>query len=34
MRKKRDQQRTVEKSVGESKHRTRRKFSPEVKTLS
>ena len=31
MRKKRDEQRTVEKSVGESKNRTRRKFSPEVK---
>ena len=32
--KKRDEQRTVEKTVGESKRRTWRKFSPEVKTLS
>ena len=34
MRQKRDAQRTVEQAVGESKRRTRRKFSPEVKTLS
>ena len=32
MRKKREEQRTVEKTVREIKHRA--KFSPEVKTLS
>ena len=34
MRKKRDEQGTVEQTVRESKRRARRKFSPEVKTLS
>ena len=34
MRKKRDEQRTVEKTVREIKQRARRKFSVEVKALS
>ena len=34
MRQKRDEQRTVEKTVREIKHRARRKFSLEVKALS
>ena len=34
MRKKRDEQKTVEQTVRESKRRARCKFSPEAKALS